>query len=235
MGGDLITASNLPVTSREMGQQFTDATVVRVCATCNNGWMNDLEEEVRSVLTALITGRPTTVSQQQAQSLAFWVAKTCVMAELTHPESAATSPSEYMSMYEHRMPLPGMKIWALNIDTEDWGVRMQHFGLLYGDPAELEYSEPCNTHSTTIGLGRVAFCVMATTNETLPLPSLDDIPPLKAVRLWSDPTPFAWGRIRSLDDESVWIVSDYLRLWLGDDDDLFLNALTELGFRNMEA
>jgi hypothetical protein len=98
----------------------------------------------------------------------------------------------------------------------------------------MEFSEPCNTHSTTIGLGKVGFCIMTTTNESLALPSLDDIPPLNAARLWPHPAPFEWGLTQPLDDESVSIVSDLLRLWIGDDDDLFLNALMVLGVRNMQ-
>lgn len=185
------------------------------------------------MVTAVIRGTSMSVSRQQAESLTFWAAKTCVMAQLTHPESSATPPDDYLLMYGQRTPPPAMRIWAMHTDTEDWGVRMQHFGLLYPDTSGVEFSEPCNTHSTTIGLGRVAFCVMATTVATLPLPSLDDIPPLKAVRLWPHPEPFVWGQTQPLDDESVWIVSDLLRLWLGDDDDRFVNGLTELGLRNM--
>jgi len=230
--GDSVSADDLPVTNREMGERFTDSTVVRVCAACNNGWMSDLEEATRLVLSALIAGESISVSLLQAESLAFWVAKTCVMAELTHPESAATPPHHFRYMHEDRMPPPGMHIWALNTDADDWGVRLQHFGILYGDPSELSYSEPCNTQSTTIGLGRAAFCVIATTQEVMPLPSLDDMPPLNAVRIWPNPVGFTWGQTRPLGNEDVWVVSDLLRLWLGDDDDAFLNALMGLGFRN---
>ena len=232
VGKESTTAAGLPTTTREMGERFTDSTVSRVCASCNHGWMNDLEETSRSELTLLIKGDTTTMSIEQARSLAFWVAKTCVMAQLTHPESAATSPSLYHLMYRDRIPPPGMRIWALATDTDEWSVRMQHVGLLYGDTSTLEFSEPCNTHSTTIGLGKVAFCIMATTAR-LPLPSLEDIPPLKAVRLWPDPSPFPWSRTNPLDDVSLWIVSDLLQLWVGDDDDDFLNALMEIGLRNM--
>lgn len=233
VGGESITSTDLPITTREMGQRFTDSTVARVCASCNHGWMNDLEEASRSVVTALIRGDKTSVSIEQAKSLAFWVAKTCVMAQLTHTESAATPPSDYHHMHRERTPPPAMKMWALNIDTADWGVRMHHFGILVGNQSKLEFSQPCNTYSTTIGLGHVAFCVMATTSESLPLLSLDDIPPLKAVHLWPEPSSFEWGQTGPLDDESVGIVSDLLRLWIGDDDDLFMNALMVLGLRNM--
>jgi hypothetical protein len=49
VGGESITSSDLPVTTRRMGEPFPDSTVARVCARCNNGWMNDLEEASRSL------------------------------------------------------------------------------------------------------------------------------------------------------------------------------------------
>ena len=231
VGGELLTVPALPVTHRQMGEKFTEATVARVCRPCNNGWMNGLEDAARPVLTTLISGQDTAVGEEHARHLALWVAKTCLMAQLTHPESAAVPTEHYRWLYENRTPPPGTQIWALDIEAQDWSLRMQHFAILYGDPAHCDPAEPCNTYSTTIGLGRAAFCVMGTTSESVVLPSLDDVTPLGAVRLWPYPRPFGWGRVAPLGDDDLWFVSDFLRLWMGDDDDLFLGALMDLGSR----
>jgi hypothetical protein len=231
VGGELLTAPMLPTTNRQMGEKFTETTVTRVCKACNNGWMHALEEMARPLLTALIGGRRAEVAQDDAGQLALWVAKTCLMAQFTHPESAAVLPRQYQWLYERQTPPPRIHIWALSVEARDWALRMQHFGILYGDPDECDPSEPCNTYSTTIGLGQVAFCVMGTTSESMILPDLEDVTPLDAVRLWPDPRPFEWGRATPLGDEDLWFVSDYLRLWIGEDDDPFLDALMKLGIR----
>ncbi len=232
--GEFITAAVMPATTRRMGERFTEATVTRVCRPCNNGWMNDLEEASRSVLKPLIGGEEGSVDRGSAEDLATWVTKTCFMAQLTHPASAAVPPEDYRWLYKHRTPPADTHVWALNIEAEDWALRMQHFGVLYGERGQNDYSEPCNTYSTTIGLGRVAFCVMGSTNSSMVLPSLDMVTPLDAVRLWPNPQAFKWGGVTPLEDEDAWLVSDLLRLWIGDDDDLFLGALMELGLRRSD-
>jgi hypothetical protein len=224
----------LPTTTCRMGERFTEATVSRVCKPCNNHWMNDLEETSRSVLTMLIRGEAGQVDRKSAEDLAIWVAKTCFMAQLTHPASAAVPPKHYEWLYEHRTPPADTHIWALNIEGGDWALRMQHFCILYGERGQHDFSEPCNTYSTTIGLGRVAFCVMGTTKSSMVLPSLEMVTPLDAVRIWPDAQRFEWGDVTPLEDADVWLVSDLLRLWIGDDDDLFFGELMELGIRRSD-
>jgi hypothetical protein len=213
-----------------MREQFNAATVSRVCRSCNQGWMNDLETVVRPVLTPLIDGLIGEVDGEVVQDLAAWIMKTCLMAELTHPESAGTPPEFYRWLYETRTPLPHTRIWAVPIEGPEWSLRMQHVGILYGDAATTDTGQPCNVHSTTIGLGGVAFCVMGATGPRPEFPPLEDIPPLQAVRLWPDPASFDWARNDPLDDPSVWLLSDLLRLWIQDDDEFFVR-LMELQLR----
>jgi hypothetical protein len=75
---------------------------------------------------------------------------------------------------------------------------------------------------------------MASTNDTVVLPSLDGIP-LSAVRLWPELTSFYWRREFALDREDLWFVSALLRLWIGDDDDLFAGRLADLALRRAVA
>lgn len=50
----------------------------RVCSTCNNGWMSDLETSARPILLALVRGERTVASLSSAEStvVARWAAKT---------------------------------------------------------------------------------------------------------------------------------------------------------------
>lgn len=210
---------------REMREQFNVVTVSRVCRSCNQGWMNDLETAARPVLTPLIDGQVAEVDGNVVQDLATWVVKTCLMAELTHPESAATPPEFYRWLFETRTPPPHTRIWAVPIKGQEWSLRVKHVGILYGDAATTDVSQPYNVHSTTIGLGRVAFCVMGAISSELEFPPLEDIPPLQAVRLWPDPRSFDWERHDPLDDRSAWLLSDIMRLWFQDDDEFFIRLI----------
>lgn len=220
-----------PDVSREMGERFTATTVNRVCATCNHGWMERLESEVRPALTKLIVGEAFTFGSDASEALATWVAKTAMMAEFTHPESKATRPLDYRDLYETGRPPSDMFIWAAATDTVDWCVRMEHAGLLFGDPDEVDVDQPCNVHSTTIGLGKVVFSVLGGSPPELPFPKLQDIPPFGAVRLWPEPDIVQWSRNVVLDDWSVWLMSDLLRLSVQLDDEIIWR-LGELAIRS---
>jgi hypothetical protein len=229
--GDSVNAMDLPVETREVREVFTETKVARVCRSCNHGWMNELEGAARDALTMLIQGRRGRIGQEKVKTLATWVAKTSMMAEFTHPESAVTPADHYRWLFDHQTPPPGMMIWALPAAADDWALRMQHYGILYGFPETVDVSEACNTQSTVIGLGKVAFCLMSTSDPTLDLPSLDQIPPLAAVRLWPEPKSFWWDYVNPLGSADLWFVSDYLRLWIGDDDELLMSRMVDLAFR----
>ena len=232
LDGRLIDERELPVATREMGQGFTDTIVARVCASCNGGWMSALEREVKPLLSALVRGERLAIDGGAAASLALWVAKTTAMAELTHPESAALSADDVRGLMKARLPPSYLNIWMVpSGGGPDWALRWQHFAVLWGDPLTTDPEEQPNTFSTTIGLNRVAFCVMGTRNPILPLPDLDGIPPLHSARIWPQSRSLHFARERNLSDRELWVLSDLLHLWLSDDDEAFESSLVELALR----
>lgn len=53
-----------------------------VCTTCNNGWMSHLEQQVRPLLTRLLTGSTTLIPSEMGAVLARWAIKTSWTSEL---------------------------------------------------------------------------------------------------------------------------------------------------------
>jgi hypothetical protein len=59
-----------------------DATVKRVCERCNNGWMHELEEAARPVLTPLIRKtQPRGLAPIEQEVISTWAIKTALMCE----------------------------------------------------------------------------------------------------------------------------------------------------------
>lgn len=72
---------------RDVRHRFGDITVKCVCTTCNNGWMNDLEEGVRPFLLPLILGTDEFVvilDRKMQSDLAAWAMKTIMMFSFTN-------------------------------------------------------------------------------------------------------------------------------------------------------
>jgi hypothetical protein len=75
---------------RGTGKPF-QIKIKSVCTTCNSGWMNDLEEVARPVLTPIILGSHAFISEKDQPKLALWALKTALVATMV---SSATDRAE---------------------------------------------------------------------------------------------------------------------------------------------
>lgn len=86
-------------------------TTVRrqVCAACNNGWMSELENEAKPVLTPMLLDETSVLSPRQQVTLAKWAMKFVMVASA----GTDTFPTEsYERFRNHRLPLRGTAIWT---------------------------------------------------------------------------------------------------------------------------
>lgn len=68
------------------------STVKVVCATCNNGWMNDLENDVEADLVRLIRGHYLKFTPAERDTLARWTTKTALMRQFQNHPSIQLQP-----------------------------------------------------------------------------------------------------------------------------------------------
>jgi hypothetical protein len=90
----LISGNAIGVIERHvMGKDsihFRDRSVKvgRVCRRhCNNGWMSDLENEAKPILTPLILGHPLNLTPPMQVTVALWCTKTAMVFDLTRADS----------------------------------------------------------------------------------------------------------------------------------------------------
>jgi hypothetical protein len=96
------------------------ARVRAVCDTCNNGWMSELENAARLVLTSLILGESPELSADDQRLIAAWACKTAFVSLLSSAEEDRADgygvpPEEYRALYatrEHPEPLPYSQYWT---------------------------------------------------------------------------------------------------------------------------
>src|SRR5258708_3740942 len=84
--------------------------VRRVCSSCNNGWMSDLESEAEPLLSPLIFSPNTygLFSATESRTLAFWISKTMLMFQFVNWEGATVPHSWFLHLRERHNPPPGM-------------------------------------------------------------------------------------------------------------------------------
>lgn len=108
-----------------------DATVKIVCASCNNGWMNGLEHEVRPFLPNLINGRTVDLTTEDQKALASWSLKTMFMfaGQNRHPRLESLPLKDCAALYHDREPSRFMiaRIGAMEPWGDDEGTAMVEF------------------------------------------------------------------------------------------------------------
>ncbi|MGH2922380.1 MAG: hypothetical protein ACRDKU_09965, partial [Gaiellaceae bacterium] len=68
-----------------------DMKVRRVCESCNNGWMSELEKAAQPVLLPLIEGKSKKLVPVEQEVVAVWAIKTALMCEFLYPEARGAS------------------------------------------------------------------------------------------------------------------------------------------------
>jgi hypothetical protein len=85
-----------------------------VCADCNNGWMARLEKRARPLLEQMIRAeRQVTLEPADQEVLAFWIAKTAMTMQSSHPtrDPDAIPPSHYGELFQEQRPPKLSQIW----------------------------------------------------------------------------------------------------------------------------
>jgi len=85
--------------------------VKRVCASCNNGWMADLEDAASSVWKRIFTEQVALSLSDSRLLLARWAMKTALMIQFLHRESAVPG-SVYKDFYNASRPAPNTLIYV---------------------------------------------------------------------------------------------------------------------------
>lgn len=74
--------------------QLPSVVVRTVCASCNNGWMANLEATTKPLLQPMIRGNQAVLTPEQQLQVATWASKTVVAFESNEPTAPVTLPGD---------------------------------------------------------------------------------------------------------------------------------------------
>lgn len=157
----------------------TDAVLRRVCADCNSGWMSNLEDEVRPLLSPLIAGETIVVSGGDRELLLRWALKTAAVLGPLQRAPDAVSPE-----FRRRLATGGdlgedVALWAVPITAVEPPACDWRFGL---DPDDNPEAPSFNV--TGIPLGQIGFEVVNLNYpEKLPLTAIPPLVPMAYQRV----------------------------------------------------
>ena len=100
---------------------------VRVCHKCNNGWMANLEARFKPALIAMSEGNTLHIGPKGQKTIAQWLMKSALTAELTTPKDSLIR----VSTREHRLRV------ASGLIPEGWRIAI---GAFEGGGSQLEHN-----------------------------------------------------------------------------------------------
>jgi hypothetical protein len=183
-----------------------------VCKPCNEGWMNDLEKQVKVIMgPMMLDGQATELTPAVQGHLATWAVKTAMMMDYLHPSDRVIPEAQYDDFYRLRKPLPGHIVWiAHRAKLEDetgrelmGSVLKQSLGEFRIDPTVQHdvpkwQEEGRNVYRVTFTIGHVVFQVFG---HNLPLGFQVALPPTYVVHcLWPDGQRMSWPASESVEE-----------------------------------
>ncbi|MEY9883937.1 hypothetical protein [Bradyrhizobium sp. USDA 329] len=89
----------------------TESKLGRVCGECNNGWMSDLQNAAKPLITELLSGKWRDFSSDEQETLAAWATMFTMVVEYKDPATVAISQEHRSEFCKSRKPPKLFKIW----------------------------------------------------------------------------------------------------------------------------
>lgn len=182
---------------RDMGEQPPyRQTVKKFCASCNNGWMSQLEAAAQRVLTPLILGKSGAIKPEDQAVIAMWMQKTTLTAMLLsskeqREEGYGLSQAEYAALYDRRdrmQPLEASRFWVGRYDGTAGFAAVHVTPLTVRIPGVPEPDLP-QGYAMTIVLGEL---IVHGLRFTTPALEVDVAMDLGMPQLWPSPVSVSW-------------------------------------------
>lgn len=130
----------------------------RVCKTCNNGWMSQLQEAAKPLLTPMLDGDTITLNRQKQKIIAAWATMIAMTGEFAADRFVAVPQSDRDALRRtQRTPL-NWRIWLGRFhelpENTRWVHRVATLAEKGTEARASDTSCPPNTQTTTICVGK---------------------------------------------------------------------------------
>jgi hypothetical protein len=100
---------------------YNTARVGGFCATCNNGWMSQLEQAAAPLLLPMICGQSTVLDRTARSVVANWVTKTALVFDQRVQNRTPFESAETTQWFgKHRQPIAGSRVLLGRYSGNHW-------------------------------------------------------------------------------------------------------------------
>jgi len=133
-------------------------TVNVACERCNNGWMSNLENLAKPILSPMITGADKTVMSIERQTLiAQWSVKMAMVCEYMEKEATRLYQRAERERFREDQTIPeNHMVWLAHYRGDHYGAHHSSNPLIFGDIKARHVG-----HYTTMAVGQLAIQVLS--------------------------------------------------------------------------
>lgn len=209
---DGLTSTSGPL--EKSGEVF-NIQVRAVCKKCNNGWMSQLESQVRPFLESMIVGKVTIISPEQQLSLARWCAQKFIVMEHASNNAALTPKFDRIALKNQSKIPQYFRIYAGNHISKCKSATIRHshtLSLSLDDPMPSLDGMDRNIQTISIIMGRLFFHLNAARINNFSIEENFVIPRIwNECRIWPNPnSKIIWPHRPFLDESGLSLMGDSL-------------------------
>jgi hypothetical protein len=187
----------------------------KVCSTCNNGWMSEIENELTTVLGPLIVDREVTLSPEDQHTLAIWTTLKTFIAEWSIPNNVVPPQELRTDFMTSRTIPPNLTIWIAQCGRDGWEAAYYRDVHTIGlSPEERFFRTSPNIQCLTFGVGGLLVHVRHLTIEGLSI-NLNTVEERLIFQIWPNPAKaIQWPpsrRLQWFEASRIAHVIDWLR------------------------
>jgi hypothetical protein len=141
-----------------------------VCQKCNNGWMSELERQVKDFFASVIGSEKVYIDEQLQNLLSKWIVMKVLVSEQSEEGTQVTPKEDIKSFYDNGRIPEYFRVYLGKHDTENKSDYMRcsyTFSLSDKGPIEPMYGLQRNTQTIAFLLGPVFIYVIACRETSL--------------------------------------------------------------------
>jgi|HubBroStandDraft_6_1064221.scaffolds.fasta_scaffold147595_2 hypothetical protein len=93
----------------------------RVCKKCNNIWISQIDNGLRTILPPIYKGAEQIIDQNKQAALAVWLTKISMVGDSLEPSKSKVPQHQRTWILAARTPPLGFQIWLGSLDDREFG------------------------------------------------------------------------------------------------------------------
>ncbi|UHG95286.1 hypothetical protein [Pseudomonas sp. 7-41] len=163
----------------------------KVCITCNNGWMSEIENKIIPIYEKLKQQDPITISKEETHTLSLWATMLAMKWDILESNTSGYTESDTNYLYAYKSPPPNVRVWLGHCAQS--GVVAWHRTYLHLTRYIAEQIKP-NIRSTTFMIGHITIHILSHEDSSINRITKSNSKNSRVIKIWPSETAVVFNK-----------------------------------------